>query len=183
MPKDDDAPEETENVFGDHLRRNGLRGRILEQLDRQPGMNRHQLAVALDAHVNSIIFHVGRLLDQKVLESRPGSKGRETLLFPAHLAHLWDNPSTRVLFGRGPPRELAEYIAKNPGSDSKQAAEALDLSIFSVRRHIRLLEENNLVERFRIEREVIYRAAPELTDWLRETARALDAKRPADLKE
>lgn len=153
-------------VFVSALLQNPIRAQILELLDETPGMNKHQLATALDAHMTVVDFHVQRLVESRLLETRSGHNGRETLCFTTHNAGLWENPSTRVLFGRGAVRQVAMFVTDHPGADAQSTAEALSLSIYTVRRHLRTLEEFALVQRIRVERQVIYHAAPQLVSWV-----------------
>lgn len=160
------SPRPPPEAFVEALLRNPLRAEIMRLLDKTPGMNKHQLAMALDVHVNAVEFHVQRLSEAQLVETRPGWKGRETLCFTAENVALWENPATRVLFGRGPPREVARFLAEHPGADVQETAEALGISIHTVRRHLRTLESCDLVQRMRVDQQVIYHAEPELVSWL-----------------
>lgn len=150
------------------LLRNPNRAAIRRLLERRPGMNKHQLATETGIHVNAVGFHVERLVKAGLLEVRPGAKGREKLCFTPENVHLWENPATRALYGRGPARQVAMFLAENPGTGVKEACKALNMSVHTVRRHIRELEEAELVQRMRIERQVVYHAEPELIRWAEE---------------
>lgn len=156
------VPHET---FVSALLRNPVRSKIMTLLKRKPGMNRSQLARRLNMHENAIGFHLDRLIKAHLVVTRPGWDGREILCFTADNVSLWEQPETRILFGRGPPRKVARYLAEHPGTGTRQVAEALGLSANTVRRHLRTLEENDLVQRMRVDREVIYHAQPALVRW------------------
>lgn len=112
----------------------------------------------------------GRLEESGLIKTRPRGPGDEMLCFTKENAHLWDDESTRVLFGRGPPLQVALYLAENKGASTKQISEALDISIDTVRSHLRMLEEHDLVQRIRIEHQVRYHPVPRLEAWSKEVA-------------
>lgn len=153
------------DAFASALLRNPTRRRIMRLLTEKPGMNKHQLAQALGINANTVKFHIERLEQIDQVETRAGT-GRETLCFTTHNIKLWDDRSTRVLFGRGPPRDVAMYLADHPGAGADEVSKALDLSLHTVRRHIRTLEEGELVQRIRVDRKVIYQAGPNLRKWI-----------------
>lgn len=167
MPKKGQDPKEKPmpEGFVTLLLRNPARAAIIRLLRRRPGMNKHQLAKETGIHVNAVGFHVDRLVKAGLLEVRPGAKGREKLCFTPENVHLWENPATRALYGRGPARQVALYVAQNPGAGVKDACKMLEMSVHTVRRHIRELEEAELIQRMRIERQVVYHAEPQLISW------------------
>lgn len=152
-------------TFVEMLLKNPFRMKILRLLEQDPGMNKHQLAVVLGLRVGAIEFHVDRLVAAGLIETRPGP-GRETLCFRTQDATLWDDPATRMLYGRGPAKQVALFLAGHPGVGSQEVAETLDLSIHTVRRHLQLLQENELIQKMRVERQVVYHAEPTLLEWI-----------------
>ncbi len=162
--------DDSSDAFVSALLRNPTRSKIMELLTKKPGMNKHQLAKALGMNLTGVKFHVQRLAEIGQVETRTGM-GRETLCFTADNIHLWDDRSTRILFGRGPPRDVAMYLAEHPGAGADQISDALDLSLHTVRRHIRALEECELVQRTRVDRKVIYQAEPSLMEWIEKVGR------------
>ncbi|MBW3583235.1 MAG: winged helix-turn-helix transcriptional regulator [Euryarchaeota archaeon] len=141
---------------------------MMELLTEKPGLNQHQLSKLLDVNVNTIRFHIRRLEHQGFVETRTLPGGREIFCFRAEDIDLWDSPSTRLLLGSGTTREVALFLAEHPAVNAEKIAAALGLSIYSVRRHIRALDEEDLVSRLRVERQVFYHAEPELLDWAEE---------------
>lgn len=157
--------------FRSAILRNPHRRRILELLACRPGMNLRQLGRALGLSVTAVQFHIGRLERHGLVATRTGERRRETLCFKTEDVGLWENPETRPLFGQGTTRELAVYLASNPMASAAEVSEALDVSVYTVRRQIRTLEEHDLVHRLRVDREVLYHAASELEEWVDEIRR------------
>lgn len=130
-------------------------------------MNKHQLSKVIGITPHAIDFHIGRMEEYGLVETRPAATNdREALCFTKENVDLWDNESTRILFGRGAPRPVAAYLAKHPGANVVELSEALGLSVTTVRRHLRILQEAQLVQQLRIDRDVIYHAEPELAHWI-----------------
>lgn len=152
------------------LLRNMIRRKIIDLLAGAPGMNKHQIAKALGIHLNSVIFHVKRLVDVGLLESRAGWNGRQTHFFTPELAHLWEEEATRVLYGRAPVRLVALYLADNPGTHSHEIAEVLGMSPRTVREHLRILREGGLAEGVQVEQRIEYYADELLVTWAQEVA-------------
>ena len=156
--------------FQEVLLRNATRQRIMDLLARSPGMNKHQLAQVLGINPHAVDFHVRRLVEYGLAETRPGpTNDREALCFTKDNVNLWDDESTRILFGRGVPRRVAAHLSKNPGANVVELSQALSLSVTTVRRHLRILQQAELVQQMRIHRDVIYHAEPELAAWIRMT--------------
>lgn len=152
------------------LRQNLLRRQILTLLTQKPGMNRNQISRTLKVSQNAANFQVGRLEEAGLIETHPRGPGAEMLCFTKDKAHLWDDESTRILYGRGPALQVALYISENEGASTKQISEALALSIDTVRSHLRMLEEHDLIQRIRIEQQVRYHPVLKLEAWSKEVA-------------
>lgn len=152
--------------FLELLMRNPIRRRILHLLKTNPGLNKRQLSKKLGIFETAVDFHLERLAKGGLVKTRSLDNHRETFCFRAENVHLWENPSTRILFGRSPPRQVALHLARHPGTEAKQVAAALSMNLHTVRRHLRTLENHNLAKRFRAERQVIYHAEPELINWV-----------------
>lgn len=168
MPDDLRIPSEsatgvhpTTNESAHFLLGNPVRAKILAVLDAQPGLNKKQIARRLDLKVGDVEFHLHQLRRAGRLLLRRG-RGHETLCFTPDNVHLWDQGTTRVFFGRGSSRPVADYLAHNAGASVPQVAEALDISVHSVRRHIRILEDCKLVQRTRTSLEFHYHPEPKL---------------------
>jgi predicted transcriptional regulator len=158
----------TPDHFRKALLRNPHRARIVALVTEHPGLNKHQISKRIGLHVNAIEFHMERLIQVGLIETRPAMIGRETLCFTPENIHVWEDPATRILFGRGPPRDVARYITENPGASVQEAADALGVSVHTVRRNLKTLQEVGLVQSLRVERQVLYHAEPALVAWLDE---------------
>lgn len=147
---------------------NETRSSILALLKAKPGLNRHQISKMLGVNANTVRFHVRRLERQDFVVTRKLPKVRETFCFLAEDAELWDDSVTRSLLGRETTRDIALFLVENLAVSAREIADALDISVFSVRRHIRALDDQDLVTRLRIDRQVLYHAEPDLVDWAEE---------------
>lgn len=147
------------------LLRNEVRARIVRELGRTPGLNKNQLRERLDVHPNLVQFHVERLEEGGLVVTKPSAQGKEVLCFREEDTHLWEDESTRILFGRRRSRQVALYVSDNPGAPTSEIAAFLDLSPVTVRHHLRTLIEHDLVERVRLGRKVEYHPQPRLQDW------------------
>lgn len=151
----------------DALLENPLRRGIMDLLGHRPGMNKQQLAQELGVNGNAVEFHLRRLERYGMVVFRAAAhKGRETLCFTWENVDLWEDEATRLLFGRGLPRQVAMFLAQNPNASVSDVAKGLGMSPHTVRRHVKLLEEHDLVEGIRIHRDVLYHAAPPLRSWV-----------------
>lgn len=145
---------------------NPTRKEIIRLLETKPGMNKHQISKELGMNVNAVEFHLDRLIEAGQVKIRSENKKREIHCFTADNVDLWENESTRILFGRGPSREVALFVAQNPGASAKQIAEELCISINTARRHIRQLEKAELIQKMRVEQNVFHHAEPGLEEWV-----------------
>lgn len=133
-------------------------------------MNNNQIAKALGLRPTLVIFHADRLEEVGLLERRAGWSGRETYLFTPENAHLWEEESTRLLYGRAPVRPVALYLADNPGAQTHEIAEVLGMSVRTAREHVRILHERGLVDRVQVEQWFEYYADESLVTWAHEMA-------------
>lgn len=161
--RDERPPPE---LFVRQLLRHEVRQEILRLLAERPGMNQHQLSQELGVNHNVVVYHVKRMQRFGLLETRPGVRQRETLCFRPEDVSLWDVESTRFLLGRAPALGVAQFLAANPGAEANAISQALGLTVPTVRRHLNTLEEEELVQRFRVDRKVLYHAEPELVNAL-----------------
>jgi predicted transcriptional regulator len=159
-----DPPRAPEEVL-EALLRNPMRQQILELLENRPGMNKHQLALALGVRPNAVEFQLDRLTRAGLVARRPSENPQETLCFTRENVNLWDDESTRMLFGRSGPRDIAVYLAQHPRATVSDVSEALGVSVHTVRKHLRTLEDAELVQRLRVERQTWFHAEPTLRDW------------------
>lgn len=148
------------------LLENEARSEIIEHLRERPGMNRNQLAKKFGIHASVVGYHIRRLATIGLVETRPATKGREQLCFATEDAHLWDDEPTRVLYGRGLPRRVAIYLVEHPGADVHEIARELCESEHTVRRHLRTLQECELVARAQVKKRVHYLPESRLEQWV-----------------
>lgn len=148
------------------LLENEARSEIIELLRQRPGMNRNQLAKKLGIHASAVGYHIRRLAAIDLVETRPATQGREQLCFATGDAHLWDDEGTRVLYGRGLPRKVAIYLVEHPGADVHEIARGLCESEHTVRRHLRTLQECELVARTQVRKRVHYHPESRLEQWV-----------------
>lgn len=147
------------------LLRNPHRQAIVDQLKRTPGVNKNVLATSLDIGRSSLDFHVDRLRRADILVTKPGLKGRQRVCFLQRDEHLWEDPKTRILFGGAPARNVALYIAENPGATVEDLSKALGRSESTVRHHLKALREHGLVDTIRIGRTHEHHPQPSLLEW------------------
>lgn len=162
--------EDVPGFVQDELLEHPLRKGIIDALEKTPGMNKLQLCRELDTYPNLLNFHLNQLEEARLVVTRPGAQGNEVLCFLWEDAALWENPRTRVLFGRQPIRKVGLYLADNPGSKTRQIAKALEVSPVTVRHHLRTLRDHDLVDRYRAGRRFLYAASEDLTSWASEMA-------------
>lgn len=120
---------------------------IVDQLGRTPGLNLNTLARETGLHRSLVRFHVHRLEHGDLVAVRQGVKGREQVCFLVEDAHLWEDPRTRVLFGGEPTRNVALFVAENPGATVQRIADAVDRKPRTIRHHLDELHERDLVDR------------------------------------
>lgn len=170
-------PEGTDGIsqtFRDALLRHEVRGAIVDLLQNRPGMNKNQLSRELDIYVNLLDFHLNRLIKAGIVTTRPAAQGKEVLCFLPRDVHLWEDPDTRILFGRKPTRDVGLFLAENPGCTTKAVADALDCSPVTVRHHLRTLGDHGLVDKLRLSRRVIYQPEEKLRQWVQEIGTHFD---------
>lgn len=144
------------------------RDRIRDLLIRMPGTNKNQIARRLGIYPSLRDYHLRRLLREGLVVTRPSDRGRETLCFWWEDAHLWQDPRTRILYGRQAPRRVALYIADHPGATTAEIAGALQRSPGTIRYHLGNLGASALVGQERDGRQVHYRPSDRLTSWVEE---------------
>lgn len=147
------------------LLRNAHRQEIVEQLDCTPGVNKNILTASLDIARSSLDFHVDRLRRADIVVTKKGLKGRQRICFLQRDEHLWENPKTQILFGGDPARNVALYIADNPGATLEDLSNALERSKSTVRHHLKALREHGLVDTIRIDRTHEHHPRPSLLEW------------------
>jgi predicted transcriptional regulator len=150
---------------------NPTRKRIVDLIQEKPGMNQNQVAEALETSTSTITYHLHRLKKSGHLIIVKPPKGKQKLCFTPENIHHWQQEDFRILLGRGTPQRVAGYVTLNPGATTKQIAKELKLSVSSVQRHIRSLQDRRLVHSTRIDRDVLYHADPELVEWVERVQR------------
>lgn len=144
------------------------RHELYEQITRTPGLNKNQLGGKLGMHATHLDFHLERLEEAGLIVTKPSAQEREILCFLTEDEGLWEDPDTRILFGRSSIREIGVYLGENPGAATTDAAEAVGLAAMTVRHHVRTLMDHDLVRRVRHGRQVEYYPTPELSRWTNE---------------
>lgn len=171
----DPIPETEAETSGDggdqSLPEQPTRRRIVEELDKRPGLNKRRLCDHLDLYMSQVDRHVERLKDQGWVVTRPGARDREVLVFRREDEDLWENERTRVLYGRSSTRRVGLFLARNPGSTSREIAEAVDLTPVTVRHHLRILRNNDLAAHIQAGQSHEYHPSNELRDWAHTTGR------------
>lgn len=142
-----------------------VRAKIVGTIEAKPGMNKNQICRALDLHFNLLEHHLARLEDAGLTVTLPSAQGQETLVFAAEDADLWENPRTRILYGRSPTRHVGLYVADNEGASTKEIARAIGRSTVTIRHHLGTLEEHRLVLRYKAGRSHLFAPSEELEDW------------------
>ncbi len=162
----EEHPDRVQEELQESLLTHPTRQSILETVQAKPGINRNQIGVELDLVVKLLNYHVTKLEDAEVIVRMPSAQGKEALYFAPEDVDLWENPRTRILFGRKPTRYVAMFIADHPGTSSAAIAEALDLTPVTIRHHIRTLKEHNIIVSAKIGYAAEYHPLTELMDWV-----------------
>ncbi len=144
------------------------RRRIVDTLEIMPGMNKNQLRHELDVGLKVLDYHLTKMEDEGLVVRKPSAQDKEVLYFRPEDTDLWENPRTRIMFGRRPTRHVGLYLADHPGAGSNAIADALDLSVVTVRHHLRTLRDHDLIVSAKIGRSVEYHPLNELRAWAKE---------------
>lgn len=139
---------------------------ILDTIQAKPGINKNQIRLELGIGLKVLDYHLSKMEDAELVVRMPSAQGKEVLYFAPEDVDRWENPRTRIMFGRKPTRHVGTYIAENPGTSSEAIAEALDLSVVTIRHHIRTLKDHNLIVSAKIGRNVEYHPLSELKEWV-----------------
>lgn len=157
----------------DTLLENENRADLVEQLGRTPGLNMSVTARQMGVPHSTVRFHVQRLERGGILVTKDG-QGNERLCFLKRHEHLWKNPKTRVLFGGDATRNVALYIAENPGATLEEIADAMGRAPQTIRHHLDVLEDHGLVDALRIESADRFHPEPALVEWYREVGEGFE---------
>lgn len=158
----EEVPAFVEEELLSHPTRKGL----LELIRERPGRNKHQIAQELDVDPSVVDHHLKRLCLASLTITRKREDSNEIHCFVAEDERLWDEERTRSLFGRGGQREVALYLAENPGAKTHEIAAALELSATTIRHHLQALRERDLVRQYSAGRTYLYDASPILDAWV-----------------
>lgn len=143
-----------------------VRKSIYDQIGRFPGINKSQVAKSLDLSYSHVDFHLERLKEHGLVVERPGETGPEILLFCEGDAHLWDDPQTRVLYGRSPKRNLALCITEEAGTTAVRLAKIVDRCPETVRHHLKTLTDYGLIQTVDLGHIIEYHPTERLLDWV-----------------
>lgn len=142
------------------------RAKMVEWVGRIPGINKNRLATVLGVDHGVITHHLCYLEPIGTIVTRTRKDGNEIHCFLPEDADLWENEHGRFLFGRSGPRALVLYLAENPGAKSQEIADALDLTVSTIRQHLRTLQDHGALERYSIGRTNLYDITEPLQDWV-----------------
>ncbi len=165
---EEEPPEHVQAEIRNSLLIHPTRADILETVKAKPGINKNQIRLELSIGLKVLDYHMTKMEEAELVVRMPSAQGKEVLYFAPEDVELWENPRTRIMFGRKPTRHVATYIAENPGTSSEAIAEALDLSVVTIRHHIRTLKDHNLIVSAKIGRQVEYHPLSELREWVEE---------------
>jgi DNA-binding transcriptional ArsR family regulator len=157
----DDLDLDTRQVS---LLKNPNRLEIVRELHQFPGLNKNQIGRRLDLFPNQLLFHLERLQEEDVVTTTDGVRGNEVLCFLETDRDLLEEKSLHILFGQSSTREVGTFVAENPGSSTREIAEAINLTPVTVRHHLRKLNDHGLVERIRVGRSFEYHPLDGLED-------------------
>lgn len=158
----DEVPDFVYEALLDHPHRR----KIVETARERPGVNKHQLARVLEVNPKVIDHHLEKLKNMGLVTTQSRGAGQEVHCFAAEDGHVWDEARTRGLFGRSGAREVALFLAENPGAKTREIARALELSATTVRHHLSGLREVGLVRQFQVGRAFLYDVTAVLDEWV-----------------
>lgn len=170
-PRDAESTEDDEVVAAferDRLLAHPTREAIVDLLAERPGMNKSQLCQALSLDADDLDHHLKRLEDGHRVATRSSIGRRETLCFRAEDVQLWEDESTRVLYGSSKSRLVALYLTEHPSSSTREISRALRISPVTVRYHLTNLQVHGLVHRHRAGQAFVYEPNDVLNRWVRE---------------
>lgn len=144
------------------------RREIVDVLARLPGLNKNQLAQRLPVVRRTAVHHVDVLASADLLVVRPSERGREKLCFLHKHAHLWEDRSTRILYGQAPTRIVALYLVDTEPVTTDEIVQALEKTPAAVRTHLARLRERGLATKLRGARRSTHFATDQLRDWVKE---------------
>lgn len=148
--------------------------RIVRLLEIAPGRNKSQIARSLDTAWSSVHRQLGRLEAADLVVLRSRQEGQEVVCFLPGDVDLWDEGPARVLFGRAEVRRVAVEVVRRPGQSTLEIAVSLSLAAPTVRHHLAVLVEHELVDRTRVGRRVFYEPTAILEAWVEEMEDRLD---------
>lgn len=155
-----------------------IRTRIIEILERFPGLHKRGIRDRLGIGAGELEHHLVKLEEAGELVTRTGDGINQTVCFLARDAHLWGDEDTRILWGRHPTRPVAAYVTEHPGCTSFELAGAVELSPRAARHHLGKLKRSNLVFPSRTGNQVCYEPVKKLEAWMFEHGDTVD--RPWD---
>lgn len=139
---------------------------IVEMVRERPGVNKHQIAQAVEVDPKVVDHHLAKLEDMGLVTTRSREEGKQVHCFAKGDEQVWEEASTRGLFGRSGAREVALFLADHPGAKTSEIAKALELSTTTVRHHLLGLREAGLVRQHQAGRAYLYDATGVLDDWV-----------------
>lgn len=168
-------PEKEAREVGERAQRHGedppsheTRCKIVEAIKETPGMNKNQLRKELGIGMKILDHHLRELTHAELVLRRASAQGKEHLYFHPDDEELWENPRTRIMFGRCATRNVGLYISENPGATTKEIAEALGIAPVTVRHHLRTLRDHQIITSAKVGRSYEYHPLRELREWVDE---------------
>lgn len=166
-PSDENGPSDDQELDAIQraLLRDETRRAIFELVARTPGLNKHQIATRAGIGHKLANHHLERLQAYDLIELVDGPREDEVVCFHAQDATLWEDESTRILYGRAPCRRVAMYVQANPGCTTDDLCQALDKRPRTVQEHLATLREWRLVQRVWLDRRAEYHPTDSLEAW------------------
>lgn len=137
----------------------------MEVLEELPGLHKAQLARRVGVHPSTLDHHLDLLAWVELVVEKDGVRDNEVVCFLLEDEHLWAVESTRILYGRAPARQVALYVAANPGATSEEIGRAFGRAPATARGHLRTLRENGLVLKLVLGKTHYY-PTETLKDWV-----------------
>lgn len=164
-PSVNGSPDEELDAFQRALLRHETRRAIFELVARTPGLNKHQIAQRAGVGHKLADHHLDRLAAYELIELFESPRDNEVVCFHVDDAALWQDTATRILYGRTPCRQLALYIAANPGCTTDELCQALGKRPRTIQEHLATLRQWRLVRRVWLDRRAEYHPTDTLEAW------------------
>lgn len=171
LPGDDHPPREADedpppDYVLDEWTELSNRAKMVEWVGRIPGINKNRLAKAVGVDHGVITHHLRFLEPLGTIVTRTREDGNEIHCFLPEDVDLWENEHGRFLFGRSGPRAVVLYLAENPGAKSQEIADALGLTVNTIRHHLRTLRDHGAIKEYSVGRTNLYDITEPVREWV-----------------